>query len=218
MWGIFGRSAPERREDGEPCRVHMNHPAAAAILAGHLLRLLRRLCPLDRRLAIICIGTDRSTGDCLGPLIGTKLGPALGPEVLVLGTLEDPVHAVNLEEVVRDLYARIPNPFVIAVDACLGQSESVGFISLKEGPLQPGTGVNKNLPAVGDLHLIGVVNVGGFMEYLVLQNTRLALVMQMAEVIATALREGIRAFHAPAAALPTAEPAVARLAWKEVEV
>ncbi|MCL6615065.1 MAG: CoA transferase, partial [Firmicutes bacterium] len=34
MWGIFGRSAPERREDGEPCRVHMNHPAAAAILAA----------------------------------------------------------------------------------------------------------------------------------------------------------------------------------------
>ncbi|MGQ9779430.1 MAG: spore protease YyaC [Bacillota bacterium] len=217
MWSIFGRSTPERRE-GEPCRVHVNHPAAAEILAGHLLRLLRRLCPFERRLAVVCIGTDRSTGDCLGPLIGTKLGAALGPEALVLGTLENPVHAVNLEEVVRDLYTRVPNPFVIAVDACLGQSESVGFISLKEGPLQPGTGVNKNLPAVGDLHVIGVVNVGGFMEYLVLQNTRLSLVMQMAEVIATGLREGIRAFRAPTATLPAAEPAVARLEWKEAEV
>ncbi|NLG83513.1 MAG: spore protease YyaC [Firmicutes bacterium] len=213
---MFGRSTPERREE-EPCRVHVNNPAASTILAGHLLRLLHRLCACDRPLAIVCIGTDRSTGDCLGPLIGSKLGPILGPETLILGTLDEPVHAVNLEEVLRDLYIRLTNPFVVAVDACLGQSESVGFITLKEGPLQPGTGVNKNLPAVGDLHLIGVVNVGGFMEYLVLQNTRLSLVMRMAEVIAAALWEGIGAFRTPAVTLPAVEPAVTRLSWKGAE-
>ena len=216
MWNLFGRSMPERREE-EPCRVHVNNPAAATILAGHLLRLLRRLYSSDRPLVVLCIGTDRSTGDCLGPLVGTKLRPVLEPAISVLGTLDDPVHAVNLDEVLRDLYARLPNPFIIATDACLGQSESVGFITLKEGPLQPGTGVNKNLPMVGDLHLIGVVNVGGFMEYLVLQNTRLSLVMQMAEVIAAALRDGLQVFRSPAAVFPGAEPAIARLAWQEAE-
>jgi len=35
---------------------------------------------------------------------------------------------------------------------------------------------------------MGVVNVGGFMEYFVLQNTRLSLVMRMADVIAEGLR------------------------------
>ncbi|MNN53765.1 hypothetical protein D3C81_1685430 [compost metagenome] len=34
------------------------------------------------------------------------------------------------------------------------------------------------------MHITGIVNVGGFMEYLVLQNTRLSLVMNMADVIA----------------------------------
>ncbi|MGB4008573.1 MAG: DUF1256 domain-containing protein, partial [Bacillota bacterium] len=33
-------------------------------------------------------------------------------------------------------------------------------------------------------HITGIVNVGGFMEYLVLQNTRLSLVIRMAEAIA----------------------------------
>lgn len=216
MWGLFGRPAPERGEELEPCRVHVNHPAAVELLCRHLVRLLRRLYAPDRRLAVVCIGTDRSTGDCLGPLIGTRLARELEPEVLVLGTLDRPVHAVNLEETMADLRSLAPNPFVIAIDACLGQSESVGFISLREGPLQPGTGVNKNLPAVGDVHLIGIVNVGGFMEYLVLQNTRLALVMQMAEIIATGLRDGIRAVLAPpaapfASALSGAESATAQL-------
>ncbi|MEW6230356.1 MAG: DUF1256 domain-containing protein, partial [Bacillota bacterium] len=45
-------------------------------------------------------------------------------------------------------------------------------------------------------HVTGIVNVGGYMEYLVLQNTRLCLVMRMAEVIATALAAGTRDFLA----------------------
>lgn len=44
--------------------------------------------------------------------------------------------------------------------------------------------MRKSLPEVGHAHIVGVVNVGGFMEYLVLQNTRLGIVWQMAQVIA----------------------------------
>lgn len=83
------------------------------------------------------------------------------------------------------------NPFIIALDACLGQSESVGYISCKEGALKPGTGVNKELPEVGNMNVVGIVNVGGFMEYFVLQNTRLSLVMQMAEILAASIGEAV---------------------------
>ncbi len=76
---------------------------------------------------------------------------------------------------------------MLAVDACLGKAENIGCISIKDGPLKPGTGVNKNLTQVGSAHLVGVVNVGGFMEYFVLQNTRLSLVMRMADVIASSI-------------------------------
>ena len=53
--------------------------------------------------------------------------------------------------------------------------------------MKPGAGVNKDLPPVGDIHLTGIVNVGGFMEYFVLQNTRLSIVFHMADVIAECL-------------------------------
>lgn len=193
MWSIFGR--PSQGEEDHnwrgPHRVHVDQPAAGEIFRQHLDGLIRRLYNPGRRLAVVCIGTDRSTGDCLGPLIGTKLSAILPGHATVLGTLDQPVHAVNLEEALENLRSQAPDPFVIAVDACLGRTESVGYVSLRDGPLQPGTGVNKNLPPVGDMHIIGIVNVGGFMEYLVLQNTRLSLVMHMAEIVAQGLAEVI---------------------------
>lgn len=63
----------------------------------------------------------------------------------------------------------------------------MGSFQIGDGPLKPGAGVQKDLPEVGDLHINGIVNVSGFMEYFVLQNTRLNLVMNMANVLAEGL-------------------------------
>ena len=66
------------------------------------------------------------------------------------------------------------------------------MLNIGMGSLQPGAGVNKRLPQVGDVYITGIVNVGGFMEYFVLQNTRLSLVTKMAAVIC----EGLLAAYA----------------------
>jgi putative sporulation protein YyaC len=171
----------------EPFHIHMDHPSAADLFRLHLDRLISNKHDPSAPIVILCIGTDRSTGDSLGPLVGSRLKRLDHPMVKVFGTLDQPVHAVNLQETIAEIKRDYPHPFIIAVDACLGRTESIGFINLKAGPLQPGTGVNKTLPEVGDLHIVGIVNVGGFMEYLVLQNTRLSVVMKMAEIISSAL-------------------------------
>lgn len=132
-----------------------------------------------RNIIFACVGTDRSTGDSLGPLVGSRL-EALG--FPVVGTLDNPLHAMNLKERIEN---EIPeDAYVVAVDAALGQVHSVGKVQFEEGPLKPGAGVNKDLPPIGDCHYYGIVNVGGFMEYFVLGNTRLSLVMKMADEIA----------------------------------
>ncbi len=138
----------------------------------------------DREPVVVCIGTDRSTGDCLGPLAGSQLVRLTDNTIKVYGTLDHPVHATNLQLTLTQVNKANPNAFIIAVDACLGHLDSVGCINLAKGALKPGAGVHKSLPAVGEAYLTGIVNVGGFMEYLVLQNTRLSVVMKMAECIA----------------------------------
>ena len=138
---------------------------------------------------ILCVGSDRSTGDSLGPLVGYKLKPLLSiyRDIIVAGTLDDPIHAKNLEEKIDLINKNYTNPFIIAVDASLGQFNKIGYINIKNVPLRPGLGVNKKLPHIGHISITGVVNVGGMMEYIVLQNTRLSLVMKMAEVISRSI-------------------------------
>ena len=169
-------------------RVRAEDPQGWQLLGETLATWLRQRA--SRRLAVVCIGTDRSTGDALGPLVGTLLarsGELPAGTVTLMGTLEEPVHAGNLDQAIARLATLEPGTTVLAVDACLGRSENVGSISAGRGALQPGAGVNKSLPAVGHLFVTGTVNVGGFMEYFVLQNTRLGLVLRMAEAIAAGI-------------------------------
>ncbi|KLU59137.1 hypothetical protein CEB3_c41210 [Peptococcaceae bacterium CEB3] len=148
------------------------------------LRLVEFFQKAGRRpFLVLCIGTDRSTGDALGPLIGTQLLRAGLPRLHVWGTLDEPVHATNLTEKIASIRSSLLNPYIVAIDASLGRLDSVGCVTLADGPLRPGAGVHKDLPAVGDVNITGIVNVGGFMEYMVLQNTRLNLVWHMSERI-----------------------------------
>ncbi|WP_211750015.1 spore protease YyaC [Paenibacillus sp. Marseille-Q4541] len=172
---------------------HTDPGIASAIVHRLLFHLFQ--APAHKEIVIVCIGTDRSTGDCLGPLVGTSLSKLRSSIFHLYGTLEDPVHAVNLKDTLEEIYSRHHDPYVIGIDACLGQSSSVGCIQVAAGPLRPGAGVNKELPPVGDIHLTGIVNVGGFMEYFVLQNTRLSLVVRMADIISNGLSAALTEWH-----------------------
>lgn len=137
---------------------------------------------------VVCIGTDRSTGDALGPLAGTYFSDMQPKHITIYGTLHDPVHATNLKAYVNYIKANHHRPFIIAIDACLGKDTSVGQLIAGVGPLKPGAALNKPLPAIGDIHLTGVVNISGWMEYSILQNTRLSIVVDMAKKTADILK------------------------------
>ncbi|MBU4534126.1 MAG: spore protease YyaC [Eubacteriales bacterium] len=187
-------------------RIHIDDSLAAMKLAEELYRRLSEanLEAGQRPIVLLCIGTDRSTGDSLGPLVGSLLS-ATGQNLFsVYGTLEEPVHATNLEQVMAVIRETYQNPYIIAVDACLGNQENIGYVNIVDGPLKPGAGVKKTLPSVGELHITGVVNVGGFMEYMILQSTRLNIVMQIAHVITDGIKQTIYNHKQAAAAVDRA--------------
>ncbi len=185
----------EAAKNPERTRIHVEDTMAASKFAWDLVsRLKKHGIKGDNPKVLLCIGTDRSTGDCLGPLVGSKILSLQQNFFAVYGTLESPVHASNLKDIIDEIHKNHDNPFIIAVDACLGRIENVGCINLGDGSLQPGAGVNKSLPPVGQVHITGIVNVGGFMEYMVLQNTRLNIVMRLAEVIVSGLSKAVSEF------------------------
>jgi putative sporulation protein YyaC len=145
----------------------------------------------NRPIIILCIGTDRSTGDCLGPLVGEKLRFLVRSNVVLYGNLENPVHAKNLCDVLNEINSNYTNPFIIAVDACLGSIQNVGNIIIERKALSPGSAMNKDLPCVGDLSITGIVNISGTLEFMVLQNTRLYTVMQLADTISKGIYHSV---------------------------
>ena len=140
-------------------------------------------------LIFLCIGSDRVTGDCLGPYIGHQLLDHLRADnpdtqgIYVYGTLKDPVHALNLAKISRQIRTLHPDGLVIAVDASLGQKKHLGYVTIASGALYPGAGVQKELPPVGDIHITGIVNIAGLLEQLTLQTTRLSTVISLADTI-----------------------------------
>ncbi len=180
---------------GNRSRVHVDNKNAPILLQTIIYNQIVSLgYRPGQELVVLCVGTDRSTGDALGPLTGTflkKTGSTLS--AYVMGDIDKPVHASNLDDSIDFIRENYTNSFIIAVDAGLGKKNSVGYIDVKKGPLKPGTGVNKELTRIGDMHITGLVNVGGYMEYLVLQSTRLSLVLNMAEIIASAIEKSVSA-------------------------
>lgn len=190
----------------EGLSIYYEDPLCFSRIERSVYALLLEFNPTySREIVFVCIGTDRATGDCLGPLVGTRLRSFNG-SMNVYGTLQEPTHATNLVQVLERVHCSYHNPLIVAVDACLGSSDRVGFINIKRGSLKPGTALKKTLPEIGDFYISGVVNVGGFLEHMVLQNTRLYLVYQMADTIARGLYMAYSRFDRETrrqAALPT---------------
>ena len=144
-----------------------------------------------RSIIFLCIGSDRSTGDCLGPLVGDKLKSVTRDNIYFYGNLESPVHAKNLCTILQTIYNDYKNPYIVAIDACLGTIQNVGKIIVEGKPLFPGSAMNKDLPKVGDMSITGIVNISGALEFVVLQNTRLYTVMTLADVISNGIYHSI---------------------------
>ncbi len=185
---------------------HVDNIDAQHEISQQLLNYIKTLDPkLERPVVTVGIGTDRSTGDSLGPLVGTLLADksTFCTNMHVYGTLDMPVHATNMADKIDFIMSQHENPIVIAIDASLGQSKNVGNINLGLGPLHPGAGVKKSLPLIGHMHLTATVNVGGYLEYLVLQNTRLSLVMRMAKSISEILYRTYRQINLESLKVPS---------------
>lgn len=133
-------------------------------------------------LIIICIGTDKCIGDCLAPMIGTFIQEQ-NDNIMIYGTLEKPVHALNIDKRLKEINNNHPNAYVIGIDACLGDEENIGEIRLRDYSISPGKGVGKELPKVGDMSIIGIVDNSDNAEFFFSRQIRLSFVWSMAKEI-----------------------------------
>lgn len=150
-----------------------------------------------KTLIFLCIGSDRATGDCFGPLVGDALSQKIPQRisgVAVYGTLKNPVHALNLEDTIHKIYRSHSNPYIVAIDASLGVPRHIGYVSLGRGPLLPGIGVKKTLPCIGEVAITGIVNTSGSKCHAILQTTKLSTVVELSNFVSTGILQSLQ-FH-----------------------
>lgn len=145
------------------------------------LILLQKMHKKNQPLVLICVGSDRATGDCLGPIVGQFFKNS--SIYSVYGTLQVPIHAKNINTIIKYVYNFYEDPFIIAIDSCLGFQEHIGYVTLSTLPLAPGQGVCKNLSSFGNLSITGIVDIFSESDPGVIQTTRLKTVMDLASFI-----------------------------------
>lgn len=108
----------------------------------------------DKPILLFCVGAPRANGDCYGPVLGSLLrGHVNRHRVSIMGTMEKPIHALNLTKKIAEAKRRYSNHVVVAIDAAATRGK-VGQIAFGEGMLVPGAGCGKLLDPVGDYYLM----------------------------------------------------------------
>jgi len=142
---------------------------------------------------IVCVGSDLSVGDSLGPVTGTKLAARLsGSNVYIYGTLARPITAHEVKYVGEFLKNTHPQSPVIAIDAAVGAAGDVGLIKYSGRALSPGSGANKKLKKIGNVSIMGIVAEKSLFNYSLFSATRLNVVYKMADVIAESVSSYIQ--------------------------
>lgn len=141
------------------------------------------------RLVFLCIGTDCSSGDSLGPLTGTLLQEAGFRSVI--GTLQRPCDAETWDDCVAEI---APGSAVVAIDACLGRTASIGMFQIGNRPLEARRSLGLPLAPLGDYCIAAIVSGISGNPYRVLQMAPLGRVLAMARQIVSA---ALKSFPTP---------------------
>ncbi len=141
------------------------------------------------KLVFLCIGTDRITGDCFGPLVGYKLKYLFRDEdnIKVIGSLDNIICSHNILNVINDINDKYEDSFLIAIDAALSNKTNIGRVIVTKDSMNVGSGLNKNSIYVGDMSIKGIVSrdyKNPKYNFKLLQNTPLNLIMNMADSVA----------------------------------
>ncbi|MCQ2968678.1 MAG: spore protease YyaC [Clostridium sp.] len=162
-------------------------PTSSSEIKAYFIEKLKPIIDDDRDIIFLCIGTDRSTGDSLGPLIGYKLKSIISKNLYIYGSLESPIHATNILNILDKIKINFNNPYIVAIDAALGSAQNIGKIIIDNKPLSPGAAFNKSIPLIGNMSIKGIVNISSGMDFTLLQNTRLYTVMTLADCISNGI-------------------------------
>lgn len=146
-------------------------------------------------LVFLCIGTDRMTGDCFGPLVGNRIKEAIvnnNINCTVYGDLENPLIYSDVDKSIKEISEKCKNPCIIAIDAALSKESNIGKILVRKGGLRFGEAINKGRREVGNISIKAIIGRNykrAYKNMELLQNTSLNFVMNLVDIVSEGILE-----------------------------
>ena len=163
------------------------NPLADVFLCNCLLDFIKANQVLPKSLVFLCVGSSHISGDALGPLVGSFLEGLHLPNVFVYGTWRKSIHALNLDLAWEYAKKKHPDACFIAIDASFGPPTHLGNIFIENSPLNPGQGVGKHLPSIGNISIKGVVCPDCLLRHARLARTPLSAIICQAYIITSGI-------------------------------
>lgn len=143
--------------------------------------------------AFLCVGTDRITGDCFGPLVGTKLIELLKEynysNINIYGSLSQNLSYENISEIIKNINKK---SIIIVIDAALSKKENIGKIFVSNTKTVLGKSLERAQIEIGDISIKSVVAKDykiAKCNFKALQNISLSGVMTLANIVSEGIFE-----------------------------
>lgn len=173
--------------------IHHSSEFASAAIKDFLLNL----CSGYENVTFVFIGTDANVGDSLAPMAGSLVHKT-ATGVFCYGNLNCPITAKDVPYIAAYIRRAHPLSKVVVIDAAVGKKEDVGSIKILPRSIRPGLGVNKNLPPIGDVSVIGVISERSKCNLAMLGYAKVSNVYAMAKAISDGINGFISARYASA--------------------
>lgn len=142
-------------------KIKLTSPCAENIMTNALIN--NNL--INKDTAIICLGTNDCIEDLVGPLTGTLIEENKKDlNIKVYGTLDFPLNYLNIKSKLPHIEKT--EKHLLAVDSILSLKDDVGMILLKNGGINPGSALGKNMSSIGQSSIM--CSVSEKLQYLLL--------------------------------------------------
>lgn len=110
-------------------------------------------------IVILCVGTNKIIGDCLGPIVGQKLTRIFHNKgnILIYGNMKETLNLKNAKGIIQEIYKNSQTPFIITVDAALGKKEMIENIFISTGKIKIGEALGNSVEYISQVNIKGIV-------------------------------------------------------------
>lgn len=147
-------------------------------------------------IVFLCVGTNKITGDMIGPIVGQKLKDNLKQEnVKIYGDMINTLNLKNASKIIKKVKAKYLNPFYITIDTALGKENMINKIIIGKGKIEIGKAIRDGIEFFSHINIkvvVGKYDESSENNMKTLENVNSDSIIYLSNIITNGILETIR--------------------------